>query len=242
MNLMKCLLIDDEEIFRIQLKGLLEEIGGFEILGEADDCRSGLELVRMHPDADLLFLDVELPDGTSFDLITQIDRLPKLLFITSHEKYALDAFEVNALDYIQKPLSLERLTRALDRLEQPRSVGDEKLPLLQESDLVCLCCNRNKHFTKVSEIIAIQSDENYTHIVRADGRRFVMKKTLVAWEKQLPGDLFKRVGRQLIVNISALDRLEIKERGGSLWFKGLAESIELRQGSLKNLQQLVKPI
>lgn len=119
---------------------------------------------------------------------------------------------------------------------------DETLPVLREGDLVCLCCNRTKHFTSVSEIIVIQSDENYTHIIRADGRRFVMKRTLVAWEKQLPDDLFKRLGRQLIVNVSALDRLEMKERRGILWFKGLSEPIELKYGALKNLQQLVKSI
>jgi two-component system LytT family response regulator len=239
---MKCLLVEDEEIFRIQLKALLAEIGGFEIVGEATDCKSGLELIRAHPEVELLFLDVELPDGTSFDIITQFDRLPKLLFITSHDAYALSAFEVNALDYIQKPLSLDRLKLALERLDQPDAPEDEKLPVLSEDDLVLLCCNRHKCFTKTSEIIMIQSDENYTHIIRSDGRRFVMKKTLTAWERQLPSDLFIRLGRQQLVNISALDRMEMRERGGQLWFKGITDPIKLKPSALKNLQQLAKPI
>ena len=238
----KCLLIEDEEIFRIQLKGLLAEIGGFEIIGEATDCRSGLELIHAHPEVELLFLDVELPDGTSFDIITQLEKLPKLLFVTSHDAYALSAFEVNALDYIQKPLSLERLMLALDRLGQPGSSGGEKLPVLNENDLVLLSCNRHKYFTKVSEIVAILSDENYTHIIRSDGRRFIMKKTLTAWEEQLPGSLFIRLGRQQLVNISALDRMEMRERGGQLWFKNIPEPIKLKHSALKNLQQLAKLI
>jgi two-component system LytT family response regulator len=242
MQNMKCLLIEDEEIFRIQLKALLAEVGGFEVIGEATDCRSGLELIRAHPEVELLFLDVELPDGTSFDIITQLDKLPKLLFVTSHDSYALSAFEVNALDYIQKPLSLERLVQALDRLDHPMPLIDEKLPALNANDLVLFCSNRHKYFTNVSEITAILSDENYTHVIRSDGRRFIMKKTLRAWEEQLPSELFMRLGRQQLINISALDRMEIRERGGQLWFKGIADPIKLKHAALKNLQQLAKLI
>ncbi len=239
---MKCLLIDDEIVFRIQLKGLLEEIGGIEVIGEADGCASGVELIRNNPKADLLILDVELPDGTCFDIISQFNRLPKLLFITSHEEYALSAFELNALDYIQKPITLERLKLALERLEHPLSADEEKLSVLDLDDLVLFCCNKYKHFTRVSEIVVILSDENYTHILCSNGKRFVMKKTLSAWEKQLPETRFMRVGRQLLVNISSLDRMEAKSRGGLLWFKGIQEPLEIKSSALKSLQLLAKPI
>lgn len=236
------MIIEDEEVFRIQLKGLLDEIGGIEVIGEASDATSGIQLIREYPEADLLILDVELPEGTCFDIISKFDRLPKLLFITSHEEYALSAFEVNALDYIQKPITLERLKQALDRLEQPSLPDDDKLQALSATDFVLLCCNKYKYFTRVAQIIAIQSDENYTHIIRACGKRFVMKKSLIAWEKQLPSDLFLRIGRQQLINISALDRLEAKERGGLVWFKGLSDPLKIKSGALKNLQQLAKPI
>lgn len=239
---MKCILIEDDEVFRIQVKGLLKEIGGIEVVGEAVDSRSGIELLRKHPEVDLLILDVELPDGTCFDIINKFDHLPKLLFITSHEEYALSAFEVNALDYIQKPISLERLRHALDRLEHPLSPEKEKLSKLNADDLVLLCCNKYKYFTRVSEIAAIHSDENYTHIIRSNGNRFVMKKTLSAWEGQLPDHLFLRIGRQQIINLSALDRLEVKQRGALLWFKGISEPLEIKHGALKNLQKLAKLI
>ena len=239
---MKCLLIEDEEVFQIQLKGLLAEIGGIEVIGEAADKKSGIELIRAHPDADLLILDVELPDGTCFDIISEFDKLPKLLFITSHEDYALSAFELNALDYIQKPISLPRLKHAISRLEQPRSVINHKLPELAANDMVLLCCNKFRYFTEVSNIVAIQSDENYTHIIRHDGRRFIMKKTLSAWEGQLPDSLFRRIGRQLIVNISTLDRLEVKEQGGLLWFKSIQDPLEVKQGALKNIQKITQSI
>lgn len=239
---MKCLFIEDDEVFRIQIKGLLEKIGGIEVIGEAFDMETGIELVRSHPEAELLILDVELPDGTCFDIISHFDRLPKLLFITSHEQYALSAFEVNALDYIQKPISLDRLKQALDRLDTPPSSRKVKLPVLNADDLVLLCCNKYKYFTKVSEIAAIHSDENYTHIIHSNSRRFVMKKTLSAWEGQLPSNLFVRIGRQQLVNIAAMDRVEVKERGGLLWFKGITDPLEIKHGALKNLQKLTKAI
>lgn len=238
---MKCLIIDDEEVFRIQLKGLLEEIGGIDVIGEAAGCKSGVELIRKHPEVDLLILDVELPDGTSFDIIRQFDRLPKLLFITSHEEYALSAFEVSALDYIQKPMTLERVRKALDRLEES-PVSDGKLPTLEPDDLILLCCNKYKHFTRTSEIVVILSDENYTHIICQNGNRFVMKKTMAAWEKQLPDSLFMRIGRQHLVNRLLLERMESKERGGLLWFKGVTEPLQIKQCALKSLQKLAKPI
>ncbi|MBN2162701.1 MAG: response regulator transcription factor [Pontiellaceae bacterium] len=239
---MKCLIVEDEEVARIHLRGLLEEIGGIEIIGEAGDCESAVQLIRKHPEAELLFLDVELPDGTSFDIITRLDRLPKLLFVTSHEQYALEAFEVNALDYIRKPLTLDRLENALERMAHPFFLPDDELSPIQEDDLVLLCCNRHKYFTRVSEITTIQSDENYTHIQRSDGLRFVMKKTMTAWEAQLPGQIFKRISRQLIINIGALDRLEMKSQGGELWFKNTAAPVELKGNALKNLQQLTRII
>ncbi|MDF7801757.1 LytTR family DNA-binding domain-containing protein [Pontiellaceae bacterium B1224] len=239
---MKCLLIEDEELFQIQLTGLLAEIGGIELVGVAADKNSGIELIRAHPDADLLILDVELPDGTCFDVISGFDKLPKLLFITSHENYALNAFELNALDYIQKPISLPRLQDAISRLDLPLAAEDNKLPVLAENDLVLLCCNKFRYFTEVRNIVAIHSDENYTHIIRHDGRRFIMKKTLAAWEKQLPEGLFRRIGRQLIVNVSALDRLEARERGGLLWFKSIQDPLKIKQSSFKNLQKITQSI
>lgn len=239
---MKCLLIEDDEVSRLQLKGLLENIGNIEVLGEAFDVESGIALIQKYPETDLLILDVELPRGTCFDIISRFDKLPKLLFTTSHEQYALSAFEVNALDYIQKPISIERLKLALDRLGSPPAVDHKKLPALQADDRILLCCNKYRYFNKVTDISIILSDENYTHIICSNGKRFVMKKTMTAWEAQLPGSLFRRISRQQLVNIDALDRFEMKKQGGLLWLKDIDTPLEIKAGALKNLQALVKPI
>ncbi|QBG48764.1 response regulator transcription factor [Verrucomicrobia bacterium S94] len=239
---MKCLLIEDEAVALVQLKGLLQEIGNIEVIGEAADVEDGVQLIRDHPEADLLILDVELADGTCFDIISRFNQLPKLLFITGHEKYALSAFEVNALDYIQKPISIERLRLALDRLEAPPADETEKLPALKKDDLVVICRNKYRYFIRVSEIRAILSDENYTHIICSLEKRFVMKKTMTAWEQQLPPDLFARISRQQLINIDSLDRLEVRERKALLWLRGIAEPLPIKNSAVKNLQKLVQPI
>ena len=239
---MNCIIIEDEEAGRIQLRGLLEEIGGLNLLGEAASCAEGLELIAAHPEVELLLLDIELSDGTGFDLIEQIKNPPKIIFITNYEAYALRAFEINALDYIQKPLTCARLESALERLgnttAEPAPVPAE----LKADDLILLTNNQQKYFTRIADIVAIESDENYTHVIRADGKRFVLKKTLAAWEAQLPTSIFCRTGRSHLINISRIDRMEMKGIGGKLWFKEPATPIDLSRAAMKKLQQLVRNV
>lgn len=241
---MKCLIIEDEEIFRLQLKGLLSRIDGVDLIGEAANCASGLKLIKKHPEADLLLLDVELPDGTGFNLAEHIAPSQKVIFITSHDSYALRAFEINALDYIQKPVTLDRLKSSLERLDRrPTEAEEEKnRHELHADDLILLTSNNSKYFTKVSDLVAIESDENYTNVLRSDGQRFVIKKTLTTWEKQLPANIFKRLGRQLLINTAAIDRLEVRNQKSSLWLKNIPAPIHIGQSAAKKLQELIKTI
>ena len=237
---MDCIIIEDEEAGRIQLRSLLKKCNGLNLLGEAASCAEGLALLQKHSQTDLIFLDVELPDGTGFDLIEQIKNPPKIIFITNYDAYALRAFEVNALDYIQKPLTRARLESALERLDTEPEAEPTEPARFAPDDLVLLTNNNQKYFTRVSEIVAVESDENYTHVIRADGKRFVLKKTLSAWENQLPPELFHRAGRSHLVNMSAVDRLETKEDGGLLWFQRSGTPLKLPRAAAKKLQQSVR--
>lgn len=238
---MNCIIIEDEEAGRIQLRSLLKEIGGLRLLGEAANCSDGLTLLKKHTETDLILLDVELPDGTGFDLIEQLENPPKIIFITHYEAYALRAFEVNALDYIQKPLTRARLESALERLQTDTQPVPEP-PALKAEDLILLTNNNQKYFTRVADIVAVESDQNYTHVIRTDGKRFVLKKTLAAWEVQLPPGLFQRAGRSHLINMTLIDRVETKSGGGTLWFKNSSSPIELSRAAMKKLQQLVRSV
>ena len=236
---MNCIIIEDEEAGRIQLRGLIADTDGLNLIGEAADCKTGLALLQKHPEIDLLLLDVELPDGTGFDLIEKLENPPKIIFITNYEAYALRAFEINALDYIQKPLTRARLESALERLlMEPAPLAEPAE--LKSTDLILLTNGNQKYFTRVSDMVAIESDENYTHVIRADGQRFVLKKTLSAWGSQLPKELFRRAGRSHLINMSSVDRLETKENGGMLWFKNMAKPLKLPRAAMKKLQQSVR--
>ena len=235
---MNCIIIEDEEAGRIHLRELIKEIRGLRLIGEAADCATGKTLIQEHPEADLLLLDIELPDGTAFDLIEQLDNPPKIIFITNHEAYALRAFEVNALDYIQKPLTRARLESALERLDTPPQIIPEPATELTDDDLILLTSSNRKYFTRVRDVISIESDENYTRITRTDGKQFMQKKTLAAWKSQLPANLFRQAGRSLIVNLNAIDRIE----GGALWFKGATAPLTLSLAAMKKLQQMIRSV
>jgi two-component system LytT family response regulator len=239
---MECIIIEDEVAGRIQLRRLIEELGELNCIGEAASCAEGLALLQKHPETDLVFLDVELPDGTGFDLIEQVENPPKIIFITNYDAYALRAFEINALDYIQKPLTRARLESALERLDNTIAVRAPEPTELKEDDLILLTSNNQKYFTRVSDLVSIESDQNYTRVMRTDGKEFMLKKTLAAWEAQLPSSIFRRAGRSHLINLSRIDRLETKGNGGVLWFKNMKTTIELGRAAMKHLQLLVRNV
>lgn len=231
---MKCILVEDEEVVRFKLRALVEA-AGLEVIDEAASYREGVAALRNHPECELLFLDVELLDGTGFDLIEALENPPKTIFVTNYEAYALRAFEADAVDYIQKPVTAARLARALRRIDSssavPRSTGR-----LQADDLVVLPISSQKFFTHVREITLIESADNYTNVIRSDGRTFLVKRSMTAWEEQLPSALFKRLGRGLIVNISAMDRIDSNAR---LCFKNAVEPLVLKRAALERLREFL---
>jgi two-component system LytT family response regulator len=130
----------------------------------------------------------------------------------------------------------------LERLNTEPEAEPTEPAQFAPDDLVLLTNNNQKYFTRVSEIVAVESDENYTHVIRADGKRFVLKKTLSAWENQLPPELFRRAGRSHLVNMSAVDRLETREGGGLLWFQKSDTPLQLPRAAAKKLQQSVREV
>lgn len=235
---MKCILVEDEEVVRTKLRKLISEAGELEIVDEAAGFHEGLASLKNNPDTELLLLDVELPDGTGFDLLEAIENPPKVIFITNYETYALRAFEVNALDYIQKPVTASRLKRALQRI-QSGGTAQHSNARLRSDDLIVLTRNSQKIFTRVADITVIASDDNYTQVIRADGKEFLMKKTMTAWETQLPEKMFRRLDRKLIINLTAIDRLEGRS---TLRFKNSAAPVALGRTARERLRELMHTV
>ena len=136
----KAIIIDDERLARNELKKLLEQHPEIEIIDEASNVDEAIEKIDLaHPD--LLFLDIQMPEKTGFDLLAELEKAPKVIFTTAYDEFALKAFEVNALDYLLKPIDPKRLADAIQKLqaeiqlEQASLSGNVRGPLL-ESDQV----------------------------------------------------------------------------------------------------------
>lgn len=202
---MKALIVDDEAPARAALRGLLRDHPEITLAGEADTiAEAATRLVG--GDYDLVFLDVQLRGGTGFDLLPFVRPEAKIIFVTAFDRYAARAFEVNALDYLIKPVRPSRMAETLRRLTA--ASPDSRSPLvvpavLAPDDLVHLKCgNGTTRFVGLPDIAAIESDENYTTVHLGDGSRLLVRRTMKTWEETLPASHFVRVHRGTIVNLS----------------------------------------
>jgi two-component system LytT family response regulator len=173
-----------------------------------------------------VFLDIDLGGGNGFDLVPHIAPAARIIFVTAHNDYAVRAFEVNALDYLLKPVSAARLAASLTRVaaatvaavatssaapvETPPAAGDSErlLGSLAAGDRVFLKNDRGARFVPLADLAAIISCDNYTDVFVADGSHFLVRRSLKAWESALPSEIFVRVHRQALINLSQLERID----------------------------------
>lgn len=192
---MKALLIDDERLARAELRRLLKAHPEIEIVGEAANAAQAEEkIAALKPD--LIFLDVQMPGRTGFELLAELPEAPRVIFTTAYDQYALKAFDFGALDYLLKPIEPARLTRALARLE---SAADTPEPpatqgALGESDQVFLKDGERCWLVRVNEIRLLESEGNYARVYFA-GNRPLIPRTLQSLEARLDPQLFFRVNR-----------------------------------------------
>lgn len=209
---MKAVLIDDEAHARADLRANLAAHPPVTIVGEAATVRSARALLGS-ADYDVVFLDVQLIGGDSFELVPDIRPGAKVIFVTGHDRYALRAFEVNALDYLLKPVDGERLAESLRRVAATRAAtedDDATLPSipLRPDDAVYLRSGLRARFAALADITLMAACENYSEIVLADGARVFLRRSLKAWEQMLPATHFMRVHRTQIVNLARVVRYE----------------------------------
>lgn len=214
---MKIVLIDDERLARRELRTLLSDFPDAEIVGEAGHVAEAVPLLkRTRPD--LIFLDIEMPGGTGFDLLAKLgEPLPRVIFVTAYDAHALRAFEVNALDYLLKPIVPRRLAEAYRRAAGPASAAPTPetpppLPALAEDDQVLLRDEKSCSFVPVNLIRLLEGSGNHTRIV-CEQREIEVYRTLVSFEARLPKSIFLRANRSQLVN-----RLFIRKVDP--WFSG----------------------
>jgi two-component system LytT family response regulator len=207
---MNALIVDDELPARAALRGLIARHPGVTLVGEADSVERGRELLQRN-DYDLVFLDVQLRGGSGFELLPLVRPEARIVFVTAFDQHAVRAFEVNALDYLLKPVSPDRFAAALRRAEAGSS-GDTAPTAEPASpaashyvahDLVHLKLgNGATRFVHLEDIAAIEADGNYSAVQLADGARYFVRRTMKAWEDVLPASHFIRVHRSAVINLA----------------------------------------
>lgn len=211
---MKALIIDDERLARNELLKLLQDHPSIEVVGEAMNADEAEKMIEeLNPD--LLFLDVQMPGRTGFQLLESLDSAPLVVFTTAYDEFALKAFEVNALDYLLKPIMAERLNEAVQKIiEKERAKAgrsrDSKLGL---EDQVFVKDGDRCWFVSLSTVRLFESDGNYIKVY-FDTNRPMIHKSLNALDEKLDERAFFRASRKHIVNLSWVEGIEPWFNGG----------------------------
>jgi two-component system LytT family response regulator len=205
MPLLKTIVVDDEWLVRSELKIMLADYPEIAVVGEAANVAQAIPLIqRAHPE--VIFLDIQMPGASGFDLLDQIEVSAKIIFITAYDKYAIRAFEVNALDYLLKPISKERLAKAIKKLQTNEPAPAVEAPKASYDDVIYIIINGALKFIKLSLLKCIIAEGNYSFIFYADKPRALVSKTLQEWEELLPEKHFLRIHRSTIVNFEYVEK------------------------------------
>jgi two-component system LytT family response regulator len=201
---MKALIIDDERLARLELRRLLAAHPEVEIAGEA---RSGTEAPAMIADLapDLIFLDIQMPGMTGFELLESLDDVPQVIFTTAYDQYAIRAFEVNALDYLLKPIAPERLAAALARVHPRAETARLEQVFVRDGERCWI--------VRLPDIYLLESEGNYARLYFGSEHPLI-RRSLNTLEAQLDPAMFFRADRKRIVNLKWIEKVDVGISGG----------------------------
>ena len=215
----KVVIIDDERLARNELKKLLQEFPEIEVIGEAANADEGIERIdTLGPD--LIFLDIQMPGKTGFDMLNELERTPNVIFVSAYDEYAIKAFEVNALDYLMKPVEPKRLADALLKLKQREeeeilALHNLNRGILTDKDQFFVKDGEKCWFVKLSEVRLFESVGNYAKVYFGNNKPLILK-SLNALEEKLDERVFFRANRKNIVNMRMIEKIEPYFNGGLL--------------------------
>lgn len=238
-KILKAVVVDDERLARRELRSLLEEHGGVTVVGEADSVESG-EAVIEKTTPDVVFLDIHLGSESGFDLLDRIEADCDVVFVTAHDAYAIRAFEVNALDYLLKPVNPERLARAIERLTAPKPnpTGPSARPL-EYGDRMFLETDGHPRFVKLEDIACLVAADDHSELFTSDGKKTLVLKSLREWEERLPERYFPRIHRSTIINLDYVERIEaLFNRAYRVYLHGFPEPFTMSRRHATKLKQM----
>jgi two-component system LytT family response regulator len=240
---MKAIIIDDERLARAELKKLLLEFPEVEVVDEATNADEGIKKIESQF-PDLIFLDIQMPGKTGFEMLSQLERTPQVIFTTAYDEYALKAFEVNALDYLLKPIEPKRLADAIQKLQltehkEVKTEGENfNNSMLTENDQVFVKDGERCWFVKLNEIRLFESVGNYAKVFFGTNKPLILK-SLNALEERLDEKIFFRANRKHIVNLRMIEKVEPYFNGGLLLELKGGEKIEVSRRQTVKFKEMM---
>jgi two-component system LytT family response regulator len=242
---MKTIIIDDERLAREELKSMLSKYDFLEIIAEAKNPEEGIEKIKEFQ-PDLVFLDIQMPGMNGFEMLQKLDEIPKVIFVTAYDEFALKAFEVNALDYLLKPIDPTRLNETLVKLQQPEEEFVTKLidldarqtKILTKGDKIFIKDGEKCWFIDIDTVRMFESDGNYVKVY-FDKFRPLILRSLNSLEERLDSKHFFRANRKFIINLNWISSIENWFNGGLLVNLKEGEKIEIsRRQAIRFKEQM----
>ncbi len=237
---MRALIIDDERLARKELMSLLAEYKEIEIVGEAVNADEAEKLIdKLTPD--LIFLDIQMPGKTGFELLETLEKTPKVIFTTAYDEYALKAFEFNALDYLLKPIEPKRLSDTIEKVRrevnavEPTKSGKTQLTV---NDQVFVKDGDNCWFVRLKDVRLFESDGNYIKVY-FDKYKPMIHKSLNALDEKLDDKSFFRVSRKHIINLDWVEGIETWFNGGLMVKLKGGEKVEVSRRQATKFKDLM---
>jgi two-component system LytT family response regulator len=226
---MRALIVDDERLARVELARLLAAHPEVEIAGEARNGEEALDLIqKLTPD--LVFLDIQMPGMTGFDLLERLDDVPPIIFTTAYDAYAIKAFEVSALDYLLKPIAPARLAAALGKVRPRPERGRLEQVFVRDGDRCWI--------VRMAEIFLLESEGNYTRVYFG-AERPLIRRSLNALEEQLDPAVFFRAGRKEMVNLKWIDKVDLAVSGGLVVTLRGGRTVEMSRRQSARLREVL---
>lgn len=238
---MKALIVDDERLARKELSNLLQDYQEIEIVGEAVNAEDAEEKIKsLKPD--LLFLDIQMPGKTGFELLESLDTVPEVVFTTAYDEYALKAFDFNALDYLLKPIEPDRLKETVTKLvnkaqkeeepetDEPKKLGPQDRVFVKDGDKCW--------FVKLENIRLFESDGNYIKIY-FDNFKPMIHKSLNALDEKLDDRSFFRASRKHIINLTWVESIESWFNGGLMVVLRGGDKVEVSRRQAARFKEMM---
>lgn len=219
-HMINAIIVDDEPLAQDVLETYIDKFPNINLVAKCDNAIAANQALKEHQ-VDLMFLDIQMPQLTGTDFLRSLSHPPKVIFTTAYSNYALEGFELDAVDYLLKPISLDRfvkaVNKAVDQIELERKGESSSTTNEEEQDFIFVKADKKLVKVKFDDIIYIEGLKDYV-IIRMDAQRIITLQTMKSLESKLPSHLFQRIHRSYIVSLDKIDAVvgnmvEVQEKG-----------------------------